>query len=61
MDQINYAFDSENLREITFSFKPGLKNIATAIVRITKNQLQFDLEVDGVFDGDDLSRFNDFF
>lgn len=61
MDVIKYAFDTEGVGEIEHTFQVDLVKVLSVNVRSEDNQVLVDLEVEQVFDGDDIADFNEFF
>lgn len=61
MGVINYAFDTDGIGEMNHTFQPAFSKVLSVHVRSQNNQVLMSVEVEGVFDGDDLTAFDDFF
>ncbi|MGC2048097.1 MAG: hypothetical protein WA635_05760 [Gallionella sp.] len=61
MGVIKYAFDTNGVGEMSHTFQPAISNVLSAHVRSENNQVLMDVKVEGVFNGDDLTAFDDFF
>ncbi len=61
MDIINYAFDTLGVVELNHSFNSTVSGCKSVNVRSQSNQILMDIEVEGVFDGDELTEFNNLF
>ena len=61
MGVIKYAFDTNGVGEMNHTFQPAISKVLSAHVRSENNQVLMDVEVEGVFNGDDLTAFDDFF
>ena len=61
MNVINYTFDTDGVGEMNYTFKPAISKVLSVHVRSENHQVLMNIEVESVFDGDDLTAFNDFF
>ena len=61
MDAIKYVFDTEGISDTQFDFLIDIECVELVKVTCVNNQVKVDMEVSGVFDGDDLSVFHDYF
>ena len=59
MDLIKYAFDTEGVRKFTYTGSLEQSNVVSINVRSEGDQILIDLEVEKVFDGDDLTNFHE--
>lgn len=61
MGVIKYAFDTNGVGEMNHTFQPSISKVLSAHVISANNQVLMDVEVEGVFNGDDLTAFDNFF
>jgi len=61
MDVINYAFDTEGVGDFKYNFDVDFAKVLAVNITSKENQIIVNLEVEQVFDGDDLTIFNEFF
>jgi hypothetical protein len=61
MGVIKYAFDTNGVGEMNHTFQSSNSKVLSAHVISANNQVLMDVEVEGVFNGDDLTAFDNFF
>jgi len=61
MDVIKYAFDTERINNFGCTFNIDNENVQAVYVKSEDNQILVDMKVQNVFDGDDLSVYNEIF
>jgi len=61
MDVIKYAFDTERINNFGCTFNIDNENVQVVHVKSEDNQILVDMEVQNVFDGDDLRVYNEIF
>lgn len=61
MNVINYAFNTEGVEKLNYTFRPAVKDILSILVQIQDNQVLMNIQVENIFDGDDLAELHKFF
>jgi hypothetical protein len=61
MDEITYTFETEGIRDFDYSFESDLEKVISVHVNNDKSKINMTLTVVNVYDGDDLTEFNEYF